>query len=156
YIMYSAGFTFLYSFMPNTHVRLLPALGGGLFAGILWQTASLGFTTFAANAGNVNAIYSSFAILILLLIWLYVSWLIMLTGCRVAFLLQHQEQLTRGVYPPPLGNHRREELALLVSTLVAYNFMHGDNPWQVDRLAQRLRAAQAHIYAVADQLVSGR
>src|SRR5699024_8790022 len=122
----------------------------------LWQTASLGFTTFAANAGNVNAIYSSFAILILLLIWLYVSWLIMLTGCRVAFLLQHQEQLVRGPYPPPLSSYRREELALLISTLVAHNFLRGNPPWQVERLAHYLRAAPTHVYDVVDQLVDGR
>src|SRR5699024_9173304 len=58
YILYSTAFTFLYAIMPNTHVRLLPAIGGGVFAGILWQTASLVFTTFAAHASNINAIYS--------------------------------------------------------------------------------------------------
>lgn len=156
YVMYSAAFTFLYAFMPNTQVRILPALGGGVFAGVLWQTASLVFTTFAANAGNVNAVYSSFAILILLLIWLYISWLIMLTGCRVAFLLQHPEQLTRAPYPPPLSNQRREELALLVTTLVAHNFMHGYEPWRVERLARHLRAVPAHIYTIVDRLVDAR
>ncbi len=154
YILYSAAFTFLFAFMPNTKVRLLPALGGGVFAGVLWQTASLVFTTFAANAGNVNAIYSSFAILILLLIWLYVSWLIMLSGCRVAFLLQHQEQLTREPYPPALGSYRREELALLIMTLIGYNFMHGYVPWRLERLARYLRATPAHVFDIVDQLVA--
>lgn len=155
YVMYSVAFTVLYTFMPNTHVRLLPAIGGGLFAGILWQTGSIGFTTFAANAGNVNAIYSGFAILILLLIWLYVSWLIMLTGCRVAFLLQHQEQLARGPYPPPMSNYQREKLALLVSTLVADRFLYGGTPWQVAELARHLRAPTSHIYGVTALLVAG-
>lgn len=154
YIMYSAAFTFLYSFMPNTRVHFLPALGGGLFAGILWQTASVGFTTFAANAGNVNAIYSGFAILILLLFWLYISWLIMLTGCRVAFLLQHQEQLTRTPYPPPMNNYQREKLALLVSTLVADRFLHGDTPWRAAQLARQLRVPPSHVYGVTAQLVA--
>lgn len=153
YIMYSAAFTFLYAFMPNTHVRMLPALGGGLFAGILWQAASVGFTTFASNAGNVNAIYSGFAILILLLIWLYVSWLIMLTGCRVAFLLQHQERLIRGDYPPPLSSYQREQLAVLLSTLIADNFLRGDRPWQAGQLAQHLHVPPSHVYAVVTQLI---
>lgn len=154
YVMYSAAFTFLYSFMPNTRVHILPALGGGLFAGILWQTASVGFTTFAANAGNVNAIYSGFAILILLLIWLYVSWLIMLTGCRVAFLLQHQEQLTRAPYPPPLSNYQREELAVLVCTLIADSFLRGDTPWPAEKLARHLRVPPSHVYAVVSELIA--
>lgn len=154
YILYSVGFTFLFAFMPNTKVNLLPAIGGGVFAGLLWQTASLGFTVFAANSSNYNAIYSSFAIIILLLVWLYVSWLIMLVGCRVSFLLQHTEQLTRKPYPPQLGAADREQIALLMMSLIGYNFMQGNPPWQVDRLSRYLRAAPDHVYAIGDQLVA--
>jgi len=154
YVLYSIGFTFLFAFMPNTRVNALPALGGGIFSGVLWQTASVGFALFAANAGNVNAVYSSFAILILLLIWLYVSWLIMLTGCRVSFLLQHTEQLTRKPYPPRLGAADREEIALLMMSLIGTNFIQGDPPWQVARLARYLHAAPVHVYAIVDQLVA--
>ena len=155
YVLYGIGFTVLFKFIPNTRVRLLPALGGGIFAGVLWQTASLGFALFARNAGNVNAIYSSFAILILLLIWLYVSWMILLLGCRVAFLLQHNERLTRGDYPPRLGAAERERLALLITTLVADRFMRGGMPWTTSALARTLRTAPDHIQDIADQLVTG-
>lgn len=154
YVLYSIGFTLLYAFMPNTRVRLLPALGGGVFAGVLWQTASLGFALFASNAGNVNAIYSSFAILILLLIWLYVSWMILLTGCRVAFLLQHSERLTRDPYPPTLGDEARERLALMILGLIARRFLDGDTPWQTDQLAHALRVASDHVNALVDDLVA--
>ncbi|MES1955741.1 YihY/virulence factor BrkB family protein [Salinisphaera hydrothermalis] len=155
YILYSIGFTVLFKYIPNTRVRLLPALGGGVFSGVLWQTASLGFALFAKNAGNVNAIYSSFAILILLLIWLYVSWMILLLGCRVAFLLQHNERLTRGHYPPRLGAAERERLALLVTTLVADRFMQGGVPWTIPALAHTLRSAPDHVQDIADQLIAG-
>lgn len=154
YFLYSIGFTLLYAFMPNTRVRLLPALGGGIFAGVLWQTASLGFALFASNAGNVNAIYSGFAILILLLIWLYVSWMILLTGCRVAFLLQHSERLTRGPYPPTLGDEARERLALMILGLIARRFLDGGTPWQTDQLAHALRVASDHVHALVDDLVA--
>lgn len=154
YVLYSIGFTLLYAFMPNTKVHWLPAMGGGIFAGVLWQTASLGFAVFASNSSNYNAIYSSFAILILLLVWLYVSWLIMLLGCRVAFLLQHPEQLTREPYPPRLGGADRERIALLLMGLIGYNFMHANPPWQIARLARYLRVAPDHIYSIVDQLVA--
>ena len=153
YVLYSIAFTALFKFIPNTRVNFMPALGGGIFAGVLWQTASTGFAVFASNAGNVNAIYSSFAIVILLLIWIYVSWLILLMGCRVAFLLQHTEQLSRRPYPPRLGAERREELALLMMGLIGRSFLHGDTPWQVERIAHELRAAPDHVYDVVDQLV---
>lgn len=155
YFLYIAGFTFLFLFMPNTRVRLAPALAGGVFSGVLWQSASFGFATFASNAGNVNAIYSSFAIGVLLLIWLYVSWLILLLGCRVSFLLQHPEQISRAPYPPRLTAEREEELALLVMTLVAYNFIQGQPPWHTDRLARYLRTAPQHVFRIIDRLVEG-
>lgn len=153
YFLYIAAFTFLFLFMPNTRVRLGPALAGGVFSGVLWQSASFAFATFASNAGNVNAIYSSFAIGVLLLIWLYVSWLILLMGCRVSFLLQHPEQLSRAPYPPRLTAEREEELALMVMALVAYNFVRGQPPWHTDRLARYVGAAPEHVFRVIDRLV---
>jgi membrane protein len=154
YVLYSTGFMLLFKFIPNTEVRLLPALGGGIFSGVLWQTASLGFTLFASNAGNVNAIYSSFAILILLLIWLYISWMILLLGCRVAFLLQHTERLVRGPYPPRLGAAESERLALLATTLIADRFIQGLAPWAVAELAHELRAVPEHVQETANHLVA--
>ncbi|MDN5937545.1 MAG: YihY/virulence factor BrkB family protein [Salinisphaera sp.] len=156
WFLYAAGFTFLFMFMPNTRVRLAPAFAGGVFSGVLWQTASLGFATFAGHATNVNAIYSSFALLIFLLIWLYVTWLILLLGCRVAFLLQHPEQLNRLPYPPRAGGAREETLALLVLALVGHNYVQGQPPWSVDRLARYLNAVPAHVFAIIDCLVTAR
>lgn len=156
YFLYAAAFTFLFMFMPNTKVRLWPAIAGGLFAGVLWQTASLMFAVFAGRASNVNAIYSSFAILVFLLVWLYISWLIMLLGCRVAFLLQHPEQLQRERTPPQPGAEREESLALLIMALVAHNYIEGQPPWRVDRLARYLRAVPMHVYAVVDRLLAAK
>lgn len=154
YIMYSIGFTLLYRFLPNTRVLWLPAIGGGIFAGVLWQTAGWGFAVFARNTGNVNAIYSSFAILILMLIWFYVSWMILLLGCRVAFLLQHPAWLTLENYPPRLGSHDRDRLTLLMTTLVADRFIRGQPPWTISELANRLGAAEDHLRDIIEQLVA--
>lgn len=153
YVMYSIGFTLLYRFLPNTQVLWLPAIGGGIFAGVLWQTAGWGFAVFARNAGNVNAIYSSFAILILMLIWFYVSWMILLLGCRVAFLLQHPAWLTLEEYPPRLGSHDRDRLTLLTAILVADRFIQGQPPWTISELACKLRAAEDHLHDITEQLV---
>lgn len=156
YFLYSAAFTFLFMFMPNTRVRFLPALAGGLFSGVLWQTASYGFATFASSAGNVNAIYASFAILIFLLIWFYVSWLILLLGCRVAFLIQNPSQMRRTAEPPRLTAEQLEELALLVMALVSHNFINGSPPWGVQRLGHYLHALPEHVFTVVDRLIAQR
>ena len=70
YLLIIAAFTFVYVFMPNTRVRFGPALVGGVVGGIAWQSAGWVFAVFIAGSGNYAAIYASFAILILFMIWL--------------------------------------------------------------------------------------
>ena len=48
-----------------------------------------------ASSSKYAAIYSGFAILVLFMIWLYVSWLVLLFGASVAFYVQHPEYLVR-------------------------------------------------------------
>ena len=91
YLLIIVAFTFGYSFVPNTKVRLSCAMVGGLVAGVLWQTSGFLFTAFLAHSGSYTAIYSAFATLILFMIWLYLSWLILLVGASIAFYVQHPE-----------------------------------------------------------------
>src|SRR6266850_8574870 len=109
------AFTFLYVFIPNTRVKLTSAVVGGLVAAVLWQTVGWGFTVFVASSTRYYAIYSSFAILLLFLLWLHVGWVIVLLGAQVAYAHQHirfyegeRELLTTG---PP--GREKLRLALL-------------------------------------------
>jgi membrane protein len=94
YLMIIALFSFVYSFIPNTKVKFRYALIGGIVAGIVWQSAIYGFTQFVVNS-NYKAIYSGFAVGILLLIWIYVAWLILLMGASVAFYSQNAKHIRR-------------------------------------------------------------
>src|SRR5439155_6664279 len=89
FVLLCAVFTFVYKFVPYTQVRLRSALLGGLVAGLLWQVAGVWFATFVASSSSYAAVYSSFAVLILFLIWLQVGWQIILVGGEVAYLYQH-------------------------------------------------------------------
>lgn len=95
YIVNIGVFTFLYVFIPNTRVKLKYALCGGIVAGVVWQSAIVIFTLTVAGSTKYTAIYSGFAVGILLLMWLYFSWLTLLVGASVAFYAQHSQQITR-------------------------------------------------------------
>jgi membrane protein len=95
FIMIIAAFTFFYAMMPNTKVRFASALCGGIVGGSAWQASSLLFTAFVVNSAKYDAIYSGFAVGILLLIWLYMNWLILLLGSSIAFYHQHGNNITR-------------------------------------------------------------
>ncbi len=139
YALVIAAFTFFYAFMPNTKVRLWPAFAGGLVGGIAWQTAGWGFAQFAASSTNYAAIYSGFAIMILFMLWMYLSWLILLLGASVAFYVQHPEYLVRKGGEPHLSSRMRERLALVIMSLIGHHHLEGLSPWSTDALARALR-----------------
>ena len=89
YLTLWAAFSFVYMFIPNTRVRLRSALIGGLVAAVLWQTVGWAFAVFVASSTRYYVIYSSFAILLLFLLWLHVGWLIVLLGAQVTYAHQH-------------------------------------------------------------------
>ncbi len=138
YLLVIAAFTFIYMFIPNTRVKLFPALVGGVVGGVLWQTSGWAFATFVASSTKYAAIYSGFAILILLLIWLYLSWMILLLGAQVAFYVQHPQYLTREPVRFDLSNRLREHLALQLMFMVADHHLHGRQPWTLEAFAQQL------------------
>lgn len=96
YVFIIALFTFLYVFIPHTRVQLRYAFVGGLVAGVTWETMGFAFTVFLANTtSKYAAIYSGFAVGIIMLIWVYLMWLILLLGASVAYYAQHARQITK-------------------------------------------------------------
>jgi membrane protein len=138
YLTLWGAFTFFYVLIPNTRVNLKSAMVGGLIAALLWQTVGWGFAVFVASSTRYYAIYSSFAILLLFLLWLNIGWIIVLLGAQVAYAHQNirfYEGERELLAQSPAG---REELAIQIMFLVARNFFHGLDPLSVTALASRL------------------
>lgn len=131
-------FVFAYYFAPNTKVRLTSALTGGIAAGLLWQGASWAFAEFARISTQYAAIYSSFAIFLMFLIWLYLNWLILLLGASIAFYSQHPEYLVLEQGEPHLSNRMRERVALMLMYLIGKTYQDGGPAWTFSSLTQRL------------------
>lgn len=153
YLLIVAAFTFLYSFVPNTRVRIGAAAAGGLLAGVLWQSGSLAFASFVSSATNYNAIYSGFAIVIFLLIWLYLGWLILMVGCLLAFYVQHPEHLKPHRAPSQMSGRQTEYLALMVMALAGRRFIDGEPGYTEEELSLALNAEPDHIGRVCDTLI---
>lgn len=153
YVLIVGAFTFMYSFIPNTRVRWRAALGGGLFAGVAWQTSSVLFASFVSGATNYNAIYSGFAIFIFLLIWLHVGWLILLLGCQLSYYLQHPSQLSPDRAVPALSGRGAEYLTLMVMVLSGRRFLDGEPGYTQEELARALNAPTEHVAQTVEGLL---
>lgn len=152
YALVVAAFTFIYVFMPNTKVRLVSALVGGIAAGVLWASASFLFTWFIADSANYEAIYSAFATLIVFMIWLYVNWMILLVGGAIAFYHQNPDFVTPHKDSLRLSNRAKERIALSAAILIGRSYYGEEEAWSLERLAKRLRVPRDVLAPVLDAL----
>jgi membrane protein len=139
FLLVCIAFSFVYVFVPNTKVRFRAALTGGIFAGILWQLSGWAFAAFIANSTRQTAIYSGFAIMLFFMIWLYLSWLILLLGGEISFYYQYPQFLTVRKEHFQLSNRLKERLALLILVLIGFRFHNRSPNWTLDSLIERLR-----------------
>jgi membrane protein len=153
YILVCLAFTLIYIFIPNTRVQFKAALIGGVIAGVIWKITGWGFAAFIASSSKYAAIYSSFAILILLLIWLYLSWLILLVGSQIAYFVQHPRYMTLHREPVVLSNRMREQLALQIMYLVGYNHFHHRPAWNLEQFVDYLDLPGEPVHRVIRVLV---
>lgn len=149
-----AFFATLYLLVPNTKVALGAALGAGLVAGLAWELAKWGYAIAVTRFFKYQAVYGAVAVIPTFLLWLYVSWTIVLFGARVAFVVQNAPALWRG---GPLADHptTREALAARVMLEVALAFdatgAEVDAPAPTD-LARALRVQPEDVADVVDAL----
>ena len=85
-------FTFIYLFLPNAKVHLRSAMLGGLFAGCLYLAVQWGYIFFQVGVSRYGAIYGSMAALPLFLIWIQLSWFLLLFGAEISFAHQTLEE----------------------------------------------------------------
>jgi len=131
-----AAFSFVYLYIPNTRVPWRAALFGGVVGGLTWKLGGLLFAHFVATSASYHAIYSGLAIVILFLIWLDLSWLILLLGGQAAMYFQHPYFLKGHEGFQELGSRIREGLGLSLMTLIAQRFINNQPPWSIDALAE--------------------
>ena len=152
FFLVTGAFTFVYVFIPNTRVKLRYALIGGVIAGVSWQAGGMIFASFVAGSTKYAAIYSSFAIGIIVLIWTYINWMILLLGSSIAFYLQNPGNVAkrREVDPSP---ELQERIALVLMWSVCQPFARGEPAPQQEKLEQDMRVPGDFTRRISDKLI---
>jgi membrane protein len=137
YVAIWFAFTFLYAYLPNTRVKIVPALLGGFVGGMLWQAAQWVYIDFQIGMANLQAIYGAFAQLPMLMIWIYISWVVTLLGAEVTFAQQNAttyplERLARST-----SFYVKEWLANALYFSMVHTFMAGEGPWSAQDFARQ-------------------
>jgi len=170
YAIVAVVFTFMYSFVPNTHVEFRAALIGGVTAGIIWALVGKVFTGVILYSSQMVAVYTGFAIVLTTLIWVYLSWLILLIGAQLAFYVQFPHCMRHGHDSVDLSAGDREQIGLSIMYLIGRDYGEGKSYWNAGRLAAefdvpgialapvlaRLERAGLLVVTEKEQFVPGR
>ena len=152
YVVVMSVFSFLYTFVPNTRVHAKAAIVGGIVAGLLWAASGALFTKIVVASTRMVAIYAGFAIFLVTLIWVYVSWMILLIGAQLSFYVQNPRYLRAGQAQIRLTSRLRERLALSVMYLAGRSFLGGGPAWNLRELAERLEVPGSALTSVTESL----
>lgn len=154
FLLICLAFTFLYGFIPNTKVTFRAAAIGGLCGGLMWTLAGKVFQAVVTGSAQYTAIYSTFAIVIIALIWLYIGWLILLVGAKVSFYAQNPQYLRHGRQRQQIGTARRERLAIALMVRVARNFQSDTTGAGMNTIAGQLHVTGNLLQPIAQRLES--
>lgn len=148
YLLITAAFTMMYAFIPYTRVEFFSAVLGGLVGGFLWQMAQWLYINWQIGAVKYNAIYGSFAQLPLLLIWIYISWLIVLLGAQVSYAWQNLNSFVKQRYFGEATPFERQKLAVLMMIILAKRFQEGRPLPSVEEISDGLMAPMALVTSI--------
>lgn len=152
YIIIISVFTFIYMAFPNINVRFKSALTGGIISGISFQTISWVFASFISKSTHYAAIYSSLAVLIVFMIWLYANWLILLIGAQFSYCYQNLNIASTGGSNLELSPKLKEKILLTIMYMISYSFYNGGNRYNFDKLSQELKLPNQEIYESLEKL----
>lgn len=131
-------FTFFYMFMPNTKVNFRSGLIGGIVAGTIFILLQWIYITFQIGVSKYGAIYGGFAALPLFLIWLQISWLVVLFGTEVSFAYQNVDTYEFEPDALHVSHSFKRLIALRIAHVCVKNFCNGDRPWSAAKISHNL------------------
>ena len=147
-------FSFIYIFMPNAKVNFKSGILAGIVAGTTYQVVQWVYISFQIGVAKYNAIYGSFAALPLFLVWLQLSWLIVLFGAEISF--AHQNVDTYEFEPDCLraSGRFRKLLALRITHQLVKNFCAGEKASTATQISHTLeipiRLARQILYELTE------
>ncbi len=147
-------FSFIYIFMPNTKVNFKNGLIAGILAGSTYQIVQWAYINFQVGVSKFNTIYGSFAALPLFLLWLQISWFIVLFGAEVSFALQNVDTYEFEPDCLKVSNYFKKLVALRIVNILSVDFAKGKPPLTAGQLSHVLDAPIRLVREIVYSLLS--
>ncbi len=152
-VVLCAVFTFLYMFFPNTKVRFYAGMISGILTAVLFQALQWVYINSQIGISHYNAIYGSFAALPLFLIWLYLSWMIVLFGAEFSYAQQNASNYEFEPQAQRASLRFRNLLALRITQICVQEFQHSKPPPDEVKIQKLLRCPAALVRSEIERLI---
>lgn len=123
--------------MPNTKVKFLNAFIAAVVAGTAYQIFQIVYISGQLWITKYNAIYGSFAALPLLLLWLQLSWNIVLMGVELSFSLQNIRKFYFEKETKNISRRYNDFFTILITSLIAKRFATEKLPLTADEISEK-------------------
>ncbi len=152
YILIWLLFTLLYLIIPNKSVKFLHAMAAGIIAGTAYQLLQYFYITLQIGFSRYNAIYGSFAALPLFLIWLQMSWNVVLAGAQIAASFENLRSYGYKNTYPFLSQTDKRRLSLMILKKIVDRFKAGLPAPNIEDLSEESQLPVLYVTKVVDEL----
>lgn len=147
----TAAFTLIYRVVPNRYVPLSHALIGGVIAAVAFEAMNRLFAYYIAHFPTYKLVYGAFASLPIFLLWIYLSWLTLLSGAIIAASVSHW----RSTHALKLDQAAQLYFALAMLKLMDEGLHHGEVQ-DLPSLSRRLRIGYEDVERILQKLADAR
>ncbi len=148
-------FSFIFIFMPNTSVNYRSGIFAGIIAGTIYQVVLYFYVALQIGVSSYNAIYGSFAALPLFLVWLQITWIIVLFGSELSYFHQNIELYQFNQKYKKLNFTSKIKLAQCLMQAITSRFRQVDkNPYSPMQLSLQSHIPISIVQPILDELVA--
>ncbi len=149
-------FTALYKFLPNTKVKFLNALIAGALAGAAFQFFQMLYLSGQLWITRYNAIYGTFAAIPLMLLWLQMSWFIVLIGAEISYAAQNVRNFSFEKETRNISRRYRDFFTLMITSAIVQRFADEKLPLTAEQLSLRCKVPARLTSDILDELLELR
>jgi len=154
-LMVMLGFFLLYRFLPNAPVPTRSAIVGAITAGFLYEIVKIGFIFYTGKLVQHDIFYGSLAIVPLLMIWVNLSWIVVLMGVEVCYVTQHYTHLRIRRKHALISRTQKDVLAYQILSQVTLAFRGQREPVTLEEWSIRYAVPPGNVRAIVERLRRG-
>ena len=141
YLLFGLMLSLLYIIMPNMIVKTKHAIIAGIITGATYIIVEVNYISLQSSVSNYNKVYGSFAIFPLFLIWLQISWYIILYGAALTYSMSNVKKYHLKQLGTNCTNYQNTILAISIMHFIAKNFDHKRGPTSIKAIMEHLESS---------------